>query len=262
MRIESADVPEFGTSVNWGMCRNPMCESFGIPFEGEIPDGHKQASDERYHLRIVIGSRDRRGGVIQGRYCGQSAQLHSNRAVRPIVRYFLSLSLPFADCPNPDCGIHVVDLQAALAGTDRIRQPNPARRKPLFNRGVRPQSETTIRFIQSSVARSPMPDPWRMYSGSDRHNQRSGFTISLRQTRSMQVRDRLSRSVSRRAFWPRLSVVIRRSVPRLEEKIRESDALASGKSPAGRNEARGARGEGPRGGGFRPMERSVGTVAS
>ena len=49
MRIESVDLPEFGLSVNCAMCRNPMCANFGIPFEGEIPEGHQSFP------KVVIG---------------------------------------------------------------------------------------------------------------------------------------------------------------------------------------------------------------
>ena len=34
MRIEPVELPEFGLSVSWAMCRNAMCANFGIPFEG------------------------------------------------------------------------------------------------------------------------------------------------------------------------------------------------------------------------------------
>ena len=45
-------------------------------------------------------------GECTCRYCGQSWLLHSNRAVRAIARYYLSLSLPFADCSNESCANH------------------------------------------------------------------------------------------------------------------------------------------------------------
>ena len=87
-----------------------MCPHFGIEFEGEIPEGRKQVSDDRYTVRLGSGARGRPIATIQCRYCGQSAQLKSNRAIRPIARYFLSLSLPFADCPDPECENHGINV--------------------------------------------------------------------------------------------------------------------------------------------------------
>ena len=51
MRIEASYLPEFGLAVNWAMCRNPMCEQFGIGFEGELSAGRKQVSDKQYAVR-------------------------------------------------------------------------------------------------------------------------------------------------------------------------------------------------------------------
>ena len=110
MRIEPVFLPEFGVAVSWAMCRNPMCTNFGIQFDGEIPEGRKQTSDDHYYVRVVAAARGRPVGAIQCRTCGQSSQLASNRAIRPIARYFLSLSLPFADCPNTQCQNHGVNL--------------------------------------------------------------------------------------------------------------------------------------------------------
>ena len=100
MQIEAADLPEFGLGVSWAMCRNPMCANFGIHFEGEIPEGRKQASDDHYLVRLVSGTRGRPVGEILCRDCGQSARLASNKAIRPIARYFLSLSLPLPTAPT------------------------------------------------------------------------------------------------------------------------------------------------------------------
>ena len=110
MRIESVDLPEFGLSVNWAMCRNPMCANFGIHFEGDLPEGRKQVSDDHYVVRLSSGARGRTVGEIQCRYCGQSSRLASNRAIRPIARHFLSLSLPFADCSNAECQNHGINV--------------------------------------------------------------------------------------------------------------------------------------------------------
>ena len=110
IKIETASLPEFGLDVNWAMCRNPMCANFGVHFEGEIPADRKQTSDERYTVRTVRGALKEDTGEIQCRDCGQSSRLHSNRAIRAIARHFLSLSLPYADCPDPECASHGVNL--------------------------------------------------------------------------------------------------------------------------------------------------------
>ena len=110
MRIETALLPEFGMDVSWAVCRNPMCANFGIHFEGTIPKDRKQTSDERYYVRVIPRVRGRLVGVIECRYCGQPSRLASNKAIHPIARYFLSLSLPFADCPNAEYQNHGVNL--------------------------------------------------------------------------------------------------------------------------------------------------------
>ncbi len=110
MRIESVFLPEFGLDVTWAMCRNPMCDNFGSPFEGDIPEGKKHVSDARYSVRRARNPRGYLGAEIACRACGQHSRLISNRAIRPIARYFLSLGLPFADCPNEDCSNHGVNL--------------------------------------------------------------------------------------------------------------------------------------------------------
>ena len=110
MRIESATLPEFGLSVSWAMCRNPMCANFGIPFEGEVHGERKRAADENYIVQVTPGPGGHPVGVIVCRCCGQRSKLASNRAIRPIARYFLASSLPFADCPNAECQNHGVNL--------------------------------------------------------------------------------------------------------------------------------------------------------
>ena len=121
VRIESVSLPEFGLDVSWAMCRNPMCANFGIPFEGEIPGGRKRASDERYSVLLTLGRYGQPVATIRCKGCGQNARLASNAAVRPIARYFLSLSFPFTDCPNDRCRNHGVNLYEhwPLAGKGR-----------------------------------------------------------------------------------------------------------------------------------------------
>ena len=59
-------------------------------------------------------------------FCGLSFQLHSNRAVRPLARRFLSLSPPFADCPDPNCVNHGLNVfeHCAAAGERLYRRNN------------------------------------------------------------------------------------------------------------------------------------------
>ena len=110
VKIESVHLPEFGLDVNWAMCRNPMCKNFGVRFEGEIPKGRTQVTDDRYVVRESTAALRVKTADIECRYCGQTAHLASNRAIRPIARYFLSLSMPFADCPNVECTNHGINM--------------------------------------------------------------------------------------------------------------------------------------------------------
>ena len=93
-------LPEFGQRVSWLMCRNPMCGSFGIHFDGPLPsrwDG--SVGDAR--CRIDLGK-----PRFMCRACGHSFRPPSNAGVRVLARRFLAQSLPFADCPNQDCENH------------------------------------------------------------------------------------------------------------------------------------------------------------
>ena len=106
MRIESEYLPEFGLAVNWAMCKNPMCEQFGVGFEGATRTRKRQYSDPRYSVRRRLNRQGGSHAEIACRVCGYGSRLISNRAIRPIARYFLGLSLPFSDCPNEDCNNH------------------------------------------------------------------------------------------------------------------------------------------------------------
>ena len=84
IRIAPVHLPEFGLDVSWAMCRNPMCENFGIHFEGKIPAGKKQVTDDHYAVRITpSGARGRLVAEIHCRACGLTPRLPSNHAVRP-----------------------------------------------------------------------------------------------------------------------------------------------------------------------------------
>ena len=102
--LEPARLREFGASVSWLMCRNALCENFGVRYDGPQPDGGaKGVSDARYRLDLASGR-------AKCRCCRLSFQMLSNQSVRPLARHFLSLSLPFADCPEPECANHGVNL--------------------------------------------------------------------------------------------------------------------------------------------------------
>ena len=117
MKVEPVALPEFGVDVNWAMCRNPMCPNFGRDLAVEIPDGRAQASDQYHTFRKKKLPKGHLVGEIECALCGQSSRLPSNRALRPIARYFLSLSLPFADCPNEQCRNHGINLFENWANT-------------------------------------------------------------------------------------------------------------------------------------------------
>ena len=110
MRIEAVYLPEFELAVNWAMCRNPLCPDFGIQFSGEHGDDQKQVYGQRYAIETGKGPQRGAFGSIRCRSCGQVSALASNRAVRPVARYYLGLSLPFADCPNEACNNHGANL--------------------------------------------------------------------------------------------------------------------------------------------------------
>lgn len=105
--------------ISWAACRNPICKNFGVQFRGgrdEQSGGNR--SDDRY---ILKASKERT--QLQCRYCGQSFLVRSNKAIRAVARYFLSLSLPFATCPNRSCpsfGVNVYE-DYAPRGASRKR---------------------------------------------------------------------------------------------------------------------------------------------
>lgn len=96
-------LPEFGCSISWAMCRNALCPNFGIHYSGGPPDGARHVSDDRLQIDV-------KAGRVKCRSCELSFTLNSNRAIREAARLFLSWSLPFADCPNPDCANHGINL--------------------------------------------------------------------------------------------------------------------------------------------------------
>ena len=96
-------LPEFGNiEFGWGMCRNSMCPNFGVLYGSEEGPG---ADDLRYGLTREAGELTK----PVCRYCDMNIPLHSTTSLREIARHFLSLSLPFADCPNDECENHGVN---------------------------------------------------------------------------------------------------------------------------------------------------------
>ena len=112
IEIAPVHLPEFDLDVNFAMCRNPMCRNFGVDFRGTIPSDRTQVTNDLYLVRVKSGPALHQDIVceITCLYCGQSARLASNHAIRKIARYYLSLSLPFADCTTPDCPNHGINL--------------------------------------------------------------------------------------------------------------------------------------------------------
>ena len=110
-------LPEFGLSVGWAMCRNTMCQNFGIQYAGPAPAGAEEIKDDRYTIDTIEGK-------IRCGYCGNTFTLNSNRAIRTLARHFLSLSIPFATCENPECENFGLNVFEHLAPTRR-RQGRP-----------------------------------------------------------------------------------------------------------------------------------------
>ena len=105
------------------MCLNRMCVNFGQHYGTE--PGSDGSTDSRYEL--TDGTED---GVpvkkIVCRYCGGERALHAARSIRPIARYFLAESLPFADCLEEDCenhGVNVFEVMGRNGRGRRLRVP-------------------------------------------------------------------------------------------------------------------------------------------
>ena len=96
-------LPEFGHYVSWAMCRNPACKNYGIHYQGPAPVDREIVSDQRYRFNANTGQ-------FSCGFCAMSFTLKSNQAIRPFARYYLKLSLPFADCANQHCKNHGVNV--------------------------------------------------------------------------------------------------------------------------------------------------------
>ena len=98
--LAPVNLPEFGQSVSWLMCRNPMCGRFGVHFDGPWPGrGDKSVGNALHRVDLVKPK-------FRCYVCEQSFLPPSNAGIRVLARRFLAQSLPFADCPNQDCENH------------------------------------------------------------------------------------------------------------------------------------------------------------
>ena len=109
--LQSVRLPELGgIEVGWAMCRNRMCENFGVLYGsdagGDIHPRYKVVYTEEKTPEIIR---------ITCRYCTADIPLYPVQSLRPIVRHFLSESLPFADCPIEDCDNHGRNVFESLA---------------------------------------------------------------------------------------------------------------------------------------------------
>ena len=89
-----------------GYVPQPDVPHFGRDLDVDLPDGAKQRSSTQYTLRTKWPHEELRTAEVQCKFCKLTWGLHSNLAVRDIARYYLSLSLPFADCTREDCVNH------------------------------------------------------------------------------------------------------------------------------------------------------------
>lgn len=123
--LSAVFLPEFGVEVSWAMCRNPACSNFGLPYEGPPFGESKSVSDRRYRIYKRTGKRT---GKARCSGCGMTFQVYSNLAIRPLARYFLGLSLPFADCPNQDCANHGCNVFENFAANGKRGGTHPYRK--------------------------------------------------------------------------------------------------------------------------------------
>ena len=106
MSVAPVYLPEFDQTFSWAMCRNALCGNFGLHYTGETPTKENPvAHDANYRLEHKESKAERKCR-IRCKQCGQSFDLNNNQTVRPVARHFLSLSQPFADCPDDSCENH------------------------------------------------------------------------------------------------------------------------------------------------------------
>ena len=115
-------IPELGgMKVSFAMCVNRMCPNFGRHYGTELrSDG---TTDSRYDTdsRYEILPRKKNQKKLKCRYCGAERKLHAARSLIPVFRHFLSESLPFVDCENPDCENHGCNVFESMSRRRRRR---------------------------------------------------------------------------------------------------------------------------------------------
>ena len=118
--IRPVTYPELGgVEVGWAMCRNRMCRNFGV-FYGTQTD--TDGNDTCYNLEK---NKYDETVAITCRWCGLKSKLYAPDSLRPILRHFLSITLPFAACPNSACPNYGVNaFPSTTTGLQRDRQ-NP-----------------------------------------------------------------------------------------------------------------------------------------
>ena len=79
-----------------------MCKLFGVVF---APSGPKGSTEGDPNYTYTPSS-----GQLRCQYCQASCAPESNIALRPVLHHFLSLSLPFAACRNPECENYGLNL--------------------------------------------------------------------------------------------------------------------------------------------------------
>ena len=150
MSLAPVELPEFGQSFSWLMCRNAMCPNFGRHYCGPEPKaGDKAAHDGRYRV-------DLRACRLRCKFCGQSFGFKSNLCVRPVARHFLALSLPFADCPNQGCanhGANVFERFAKHGGRGRRYRRDGPFRVACRSCGARIRLGEALHIVQSRSAK-------------------------------------------------------------------------------------------------------------
>ena len=145
MKTAPVYMPEFDRAFSWAMCRNVLCDNFGIPFERPVNESGEPLThhNERYRLD--------KDDTLRCKFCKQSFELKSNAAVRPIARLFLSLSLPFADCPDDTCENHGYNVYEHY-----FPPKSPYRSKKRYRRGDGEHNATCVKCRRKFAIGEPL----------------------------------------------------------------------------------------------------------
>ena len=145
MKTAPVYMPEFDRAFSWAMCRNVLCDNFGIPFERPVNESGEPLThhDERY--------RQDKDDTLRCKFCKQSFELKSNIAVHPIARLFLSQSLPYATCPNEQCDNHGYNVYEHY-----FAQKSPYRSKRRYRRGDGEHNTTCVKCKRQFAIGEPL----------------------------------------------------------------------------------------------------------